>query len=506
MRAERTRLARGTVLIVGAGLAGLFLALKLAPRPALILSPGPLGADPASAWAQGGLAVALAPDDSPDLHAADTIAAGAGLVDPVIARLLAAEGPARVRDLLALGVPFDRSPDGRLAQSLEAAHSRPRVARVKGDLAGRAIMEALSNAARASQSIETMEGFTACALLNDAHGAVRGVLAKNGSGGFVEIVADETVLCAGGIGGLYRVTTNPPSAKGHGLALAARAGALIADPEFVQFHPTALDVGVDPAPLATEALRGEGALLVDRVGRAFMAKHHRLGDLAPRDVVARAIHREIRDGDGAFLDARSAIGARFPEEFPTVFAACMKAGVDPRTAPIPIAPAAHYHMGGVATDLWARTTLVGLSAVGECASTGAHGANRLASNSLLEAVVFAARCAERLRDDVAEGSEAVLACAPPPELAAPDLAALRAAMFRHCGVERSAFDRAAARRFVREAIDRCGLTNALLAAAFVSEGAARRLESRGAHFCPDFPQEAAQARRSFLTCHDLELS
>lgn len=502
---ERLTPPSGTVLIVGAGLAGLFLALKLAPRRALVLSPAPLGAEAASAWAQGGLAAALAPDDSPTLHAADTIAAGAGLVDPAVATLIAEEGPARVRDLLALGVPFDRTPEGGLAQSLEAAHSRPRVARVGGDLAGKAIMNALAVAARAAPHVEVREGLSARALLQDEAGRVRGVLAASTSGRLVEIVADETALCAGGIGGLYRVTTNPQTALGHAIALAAKAGALIADPEFVQFHPTAIDVGQDPAPLATEALRGEGAHLVDRNGRRFMADHHPQGDLAPRDVVARAIHREIAAGNGAFLDAREAVGAHFPEAFPTVFAACAAAGVDPRERPIPVAPAAHYHMGGVATDLWARATTPGLSAVGECAATGAHGANRLASNSLLEAVVFAARCAERLRDAQLPPPAEPRPVNAPNALGPEARTELRAIMMRCCGVERGPEDRAAARAWVREAIARHGPANALLAAAFVTEGAARRLESRGAHFCPDHPGQAAEAKRTFLTLTDLAL-
>lgn len=502
---ERLDVPDGAVLIIGAGLAGLFLALKLAPRRALVLSPAPLGAEAASAWAQGGLAVALAPDDSADLHAADTIAAGAGLVDPVVAKLIAAEGPDRVRDLLALGVPFDRTPDGALAQSLEAAHSRPRVARVGGDLAGKAIMNALAAAARAAPHVQVLEGLAARALLQDETGAVRGALAARADARLVEIRAAETVLCAGGIGGLYRVTTNPPTALGHGLALAAKAGAAIADPEFVQFHPTAIDVGLDPAPLATEALRGEGARLVDRDGRAFMADHHPSADLAPRDVVARAIHREIAAGKGAFLDARAAIGAHFPQAFPTVFAACMAAGVDPRERPIPVAPAAHYHMGGVVTDLWARAAVPGLSAVGECASTGAHGANRLASNSLLEAVVFAARCAERLRDDASLPQARLRPAAAATALGPEARAALRVVMMRHCGVERGPEDRAEARAWVRDAIARHGPANALIAAAFVTEGAARRLESRGAHFCPDHPAPAPEAKRTFLTLADLAL-
>ncbi|MEQ1810191.1 MAG: L-aspartate oxidase, partial [Terricaulis sp.] len=399
--------ARGEILIVGAGLAGLFLALKLAPRRCVVLSQAPLGQASSSAWAQGGLAAALAPGDDPKLHAADTVTAGAGLVDPAIASLIAREGPDRVRDLIALGVPFDRTPDGALAQSLEAAHSRPRVVRVSGDLAGKAIMDALIAAARAAPHIDIVERKRARALMRDANGRVCGVLCD----GDETFLASEVILATGGAGGLFAVTTNPTEAQGQGFAMAARVGALIADPEFVQFHPTAIDIGRDPAPLATEALRGEGAHVVNGKGESFVA------DLAPRDVVARAIHLERQAGRGAFLDAREAVGSKFPAHFPTVFAACMSAGLDPRIAPIPIAPAAHYHMGGVATDIWGRSSVDGLWAVGECASTGAHGANRLASNSLLEAVVFAHRIAARLRDD-----DQQLPLSPEPATAPPTLA------------------------------------------------------------------------------------
>src|SRR5690606_2958333 len=331
---------RSEVLIVGAGLAGLFLALKLAPRRCMVLSQAPLGHGSSSAWAQGGLAAALAPGDDPKLHAEDTVAAGAGLVDPAVASLIAREGPARVLDLIELGVPFDRTSDGALAQSLEAAHSRPRVVRVSGDLAGKAIMDALIAAARAAEHIEIVERKRARALVRDANGRVCGVLCD----GEETFGGSEVVLATGGGGGLFAVTTNPTEAQGQGVAMAARGGALIADPEFVQFHPTAIDIGRDPAPLATEALRGEGAHVVNGKGEAFV------DDLAPRDVVARAIHLERQAGRGAFLDARQAVGEKFPAHFPTVFAACMSAGLDPRIAPIPIAPAAHYHMGGVATD------------------------------------------------------------------------------------------------------------------------------------------------------------
>ncbi|MEQ1708107.1 MAG: L-aspartate oxidase [Terricaulis sp.] len=479
------------ILIVGAGLAGLFLALKLAPRRVVVLSPAPLGQASSSAWAQGGLAAAFAPSDNADLHAQDTIAAGAGLVDPVIARLIAEEGPARVMDLVALGVPFDRTPDGQLAQSLEAAHSRPRVVRVSGDLAGRAIMDALIEAARAAAHIRIVEHARAEALLRDDNGAVSGVMCA-APGGVTRFEAPETVLATGGIGGLYAITTNPPEALGQGLAMAARVGALIADPEFVPFHPTAIDIGRDPAPLATEALRGEGAHIVNSKGEAFVS------DLAARDVVARAIHLERMAGRDAFLDARTAVGAKFPDHFPTVFAACMDAGLDPRTTPVPVAPAAHYHMGGIATDVWGRSSVEGLWAVGECASTGAHGANRLASNSLLEAVVFANRIAERLRDKAPGSAMLAHPAPPPPTLPAIAHAELRALMQAHAGVVREAAGLSAALDRIDALCDVHGACHALVAARLIVFAALARTESRGAHFRSDHPNATAP-QRTFLT-------
>ena len=482
---------RDRILIVGAGLAGLFLALKLAPRRVTVLSQALLGQAAASAWAQGGLAAALAPGDDPQLHADDTVKAGAGLVDPAIARLIAEEGPARVLDLIALGVPFDRTETGALAQSLEAAHSRPRVVRVSGDLAGKAIMDALIAAARAAQHIDVVENKRARALLQDANGRVRGVLCENGE----TFEADETILATGGSGGLYAVTTNPVEAMGQGLAMAARIGALIADPEFVQFHPTAIDIGRDPAPLATEALRGEGARLINSAGEAFVS------ELEARDVVARAIHIERLAGRGAFLDAREAVSSAFPVHFPTVFAACMSAGLDPRVSPIPVAPAAHYHMGGIATDVWGRTSIDGLWAVGECASTGAHGANRLASNSLLEAVVFAHRIADRLREKAAPAALAAENAQAPPHFPDAPRAELRQLMQLHASVVRDATGLKLALDRVDALCDAHGRANALVAARLILTAALTREESRGGHFRSDYP-DAGQPHRSFITDAD----
>ena len=491
------------VLILGAGLAGLSAALAAAPRKVIVISPEPLMQGCSSAWAQGGMAVALSPDDDPELHALDTIAAGAGLVDGDMARLLTREGPGAVRRLAGLGAPFDREGDGRFAQSLEAAHSRPRVARVKGDQAGKAIMQAVVESVSAEPRIAFRQA-RALVLLQDASGRVRGALIEQADGRRVELLADAVILATGGIGGLYAMTTTPAAVKGEGLALAALAGARIADPEFMQFHPTAIDVGLDPAPLATEALRGEGARLIDGEGRPFMADYHPQAELAPRDVVARAIHHQIALGRGAYLDCRQAIGEHFPSEFPAVFAACMAAGIDPRQEPIPIAPAAHYHMGGVWTDADGRTTLPGLYAVGECASTGVHGANRLASNSLLEAAVFGTRAGLAARGERAPEAP-VLAAAAAPELPDAALQTLRQAMSRDAGVLR---DRTGLIRLLA-VIDglarRWGPALPLIAARLVARAALLRAESRGGHFRSDYPNTDGSPRRTLTTLAELTL-
>jgi L-aspartate oxidase len=491
------------VLIVGSGLAGLFCALKLAPRRARVLTPGAIDEGAASFWAQGGVAAAVLETDSPERHAEDTVAAGAGIVDAEVALGMAREARARIDDLFSYGVPFDRE-GSNFTPSREAAHSERRIVRVKGDTAGRAIMETLVRAARACPTIELVEGFCAQELLL-SQGHVIGLRALHQGGATRDFLAPAVVLATGGIGHLYRVTTNPNEARGVGLAIAARAGALIADAEFVQFHPTAIDIGADPAPLATESLRGEGATIVDATGHRFLADIDPAAELAPRDIVARGVFASIAAGRGAFLDARAAVGAEFPLRFPTVYASCRAGGVDPVKEPIPIAPAAHYHMGGVATDARGRTSLAGLWAAGEVASTGVHGANRLASNSLLEALVFAARIADDLRDMSEEApSLAALDSAPAQGALDPALVEeLRDVMARDVGVIR---DRAGLARAVGDilrieaATTNAQLRNMATTALIVASAALARRESRGAHFRSDFPQaDAALAQRSYMT-------
>ncbi|MBS0362503.1 MAG: L-aspartate oxidase [Proteobacteria bacterium] len=496
-----SRLRHDGVLIVGAGLAGLSAALACAPRKALVLTEAPLSHGCSSAWAQGGMAAALSEGDTAEQHAADTVAAGAGLVDAAMARLLTTEGPEAVRALAALGAPFDRTADGAFAQSLEAAHSRPRVARVKGDQAGAAIMQALAAHVLAQPHVTVRDGHRLRGLLQDADGRVRGVVAEH-EGALIEITASAVILATGGIGGLYAQTTTPAELKGEGLALAALAGALIADPEFVQFHPTAIDIGRDPAPLATEALRGEGAVLVDAEGERFMARYSNQAELAPRDVVARAIHAERAAGRGAFLDAREAVGEAFPHEFPAVFAACLSGGIDPRVQPIPVAPACHYHMGGIATDADGRTTLPGLYAAGECAATGVHGANRLASNSLLEAAVFGARAGRAAAAEIEPGPARLVRLVTP-ALPAADLAELRRAMSREAGVVRDAQGLGRLLDLIDALEAAHGRAAPLVAARLVAAAASARRESRGGHFRSDFPLTDADPRRTFIRWADL---
>lgn len=486
------------ILIIGAGVAGLFTALKLAPRPVTIVTARPLGKGGSTPWAQGGMAAAIGEDDTANLHFADTMNAGDGLVDPEAASLLVDGGMAAVEDLTRFGVHFDHDDRGVLLLGREAAHCRNRIVHATGDRAGAAIMAALTKSAHAASHITILEKIVVEDLLTDDHGAVAGVLAYDIVKGMrVQICASETVLATGGLGGLYAVTTNPIPAQGHGLAFAARAGAIIRDPEFIQFHPTALDVGVDPAPLATEALRGDGAVLVNSDSKRFMENYHKALELAPRDVVARAVEAERLAGRSVFLDARDAIGDAFPVSFPTVFSACQKAGIDPRTELMPVAPAAHYHMGGVFTDLDGRSSLDGLWAVSEVASSGVHGANRLASNSLLEAVVFSGRIADSLREiDVntrpnpTAPEDRLLLASTPAEPAA--MKTLRVAMSKGCALIRTkdSLHRVIATIDELNAYEgmTSGLKSALISAELIAQGALAREESRGAHYRSDFPQ------------------
>ncbi|MEE2567460.1 L-aspartate oxidase [Hyphobacterium marinum] len=482
------------ILIAGAGIAGLWAALNAAPRQVLLLTGSLLGSGTATGWAQGGVAGALGPDDAPAIHAHDTVATGDGLTDPEIADLFAQSIPEQIRALAKLGVPFETTAGDEFALGLEAAHARRRVAHVKGDQAGGAILSVLIEAVRAATHITILDGWRVDALLPASDGGCGGVLARRPDGTLDRLEAAETVLAMGGAGGLYETTTSPKGARGQAMAMAHRIGADILDPEFIQFHPTAIDAGIDPAPLATEALRGDGAILIDRDDNRLMAGHPQ-GDLAPRDAVARAVHRARMGGRGPALDARG-IGPDFPQRFPSVFAACAGMGLDPRETPIPVLPAAHYTMGGIATDRDGRTSLPGLWAIGECAASGLHGANRLASNSLGEGLVFGARVAEALRRSP-ERSAAAGEATPAPGLPPLALTRLRQAMSRFAGVER---DEAGLRQLIAIIDDlavRHGEASELVAARLIARGALSRRESRGGHFRRDFPAKTAARHTRF---------
>ena len=505
---------RTGVLVIGAGVAGLAAALAIDDRPVLVVSETPLGRDLASAWAQGGVAAALAAEDSPALHAADTLIAGAGIADGGAAGVLAHEAPAAVDALIALGVPFARDAGGALDLGLEGAHARRRIAHV-ADATGSAITLALIDAARARANIHVLENVRASRLTTAADGSVCGALLVAPNGETVVVNADAVVLATGGFGGLFARTTTPLGAQGAGIAMAGRAGAALADLEFVQFHPTALRVPADPLPLVSEAVRGEGAVLVDDDGVPIMKRVDPRGDLAPRDVVARAVADVERSGRAVFLDARAAIRDRFPERFPGVFAASMHFGIDPRIVPIPITPAAHYTIGGIATDLHGRTSLAGLWACGEVAATGLHGANRLASNSLVEGLVFGARAGH----DVA--ARAPYRAAPHAVVPADEYASagrndpealwrIRVAMTAGLGVLRD--DDGMSRAldaFV--AIEKSSpgerVADALYVARAVARAALARRESRGAHQRADFPHpDPRLAHRTIVNGERVPLS
>jgi L-aspartate oxidase len=383
------------VLIVGAGLAGLTVALSIQGRKVTVLSSWMPPGGTASAMAQGGIAAAVGEDDSAELHQRDTLQAGAGAGDPAAVRILCEDARSAIDWLEGQGARFDLA-DGRWALHREAAHSRARVLHINHDRTGFGLTRVLARAARACPSIQLLTGFHAVALAAGEH-QVAGLLALDRAGERVRVRARDTVLATGGLGQLFSHTTNPRSACGDGLAMALAAGARTASLEYVQFHPTALAVDADPMPLLTEALRGAGATLVDDDGRDFMREIHASAALAPRDLVAREVWKRLALGQRVFLDARE-LFARKPEAFPSVRNLCANHHLDPALMPVPVAPAAHYHMGGVAVDLEGRTSLENLWACGEVACAGVHGANRLASNSLLEAVVFGRRLGRALTE------------------------------------------------------------------------------------------------------------
>jgi L-aspartate oxidase len=493
-------------VVVGSGIAGLWASWRLASggHPVLLLTKGALG-DSASAWAQGGVAVALGPGDSPTLHAADTMAAGGGINDPEAVRILTTEGPDRIRELLALGADFDRGPDGELRFGLEAAHSRHRIIHAEGDRTGAAMVRALIAVVRHLPAVEVREHAEVRHLVV-REGRIAGVevviTAIDGQGSSVEgIVATDVILATGGVGQLYAVTTNPAASTGDGWALADEVGAELRDLELLQFHPTALRLrGVNPAPLVSEAVRGAGAHLVDWTGQRFTREFDDRAELAPRDVVARAVEYAVSEG-GAFLDARQL--PDFAQRFPGIHEMLARQGIDPAEQLIPVAPALHYAMGGILTDLDGRTTVPGLWAIGEVASTGVHGANRLASNSLLEGLVFADRAARALAAEAAEEPAATPGGAPvepgPPDDGSdfheptPALRqAMRTIMTGMVGLSRTegSLEQALRDLAALEAKASAGAwrtRHQLRVAQLIARSALERRESRGGHRRIDFP-------------------
>ncbi|WOJ89793.1 L-aspartate oxidase [Methylocapsa polymorpha] len=490
--------AAGACIVIGGGLAGLTTALALAPQPVILFNKAPLGYEASSALAQGGVAASIGFDDDVSLHLADTLEAGDGLCDETVAKRILAAAPAAIEELIRLGAPFDRDDEGKLLLGLEAAHSRRRIVHAGGDSSGREIMRVLSQLARETPSITVIERIAARRLIVEDN-AVTGVLANTHCGP-VLFACDRVVIATGGIGGLYQYGTNPAGSFGQGLALAAKAGAIMADLEFVQFHPTALDGKSFPLKLISETVRGEGAILVDETGDRFMADVQG-AELAPRDVVARAVWRHMAAGHRVFLDARDAVGDDFPRRFPAITGFCREAGIDPATQPIPIRPAAHYHMGGIAVDLAGRTSVEGLWACGEAACTGLHGANRLASNSLLEAAVCGRFVAESIsaKGSTPRRKPAVVAT----PLVGSDPAPVRAILSSAAGVLRDAEGLADAARALHPlALAEEATSDAAVVGLMIVIAALRREESRGAHARTDFPGKARAAQRSTLRFDD----
>jgi L-aspartate oxidase len=504
------------VLVVGSGVAGLTAALHLREAGLHVTVVTKVNIDDGSTrWAQGGIAAVLDPLDTPDAHAFDTEVAGVGLCDPAAVRVLVEEGPTRIRELMRIGAEFDRNPDGSLMLTREGGHRADRIVHAGGDATGAEVQRALHAAVRRDPWIRLVEHALVLDLLRAADGRACGitlhVLGEGSEDGVGAILARAVVLATGGLGQVYSSTTNPSVSTGDGVALALRAGAEVTDVEFVQFHPTSFvtaSVTSVQRPLISEALRGEGAYLVDDAGKRFMVGRHEMAELAPRDVVAKGIHRVLRDSgtDHVHLDARH-LGRDFLEHrFPTIVASCRAAGVDPAVDLIPVAPAAHYASGGVRTDLAGRTSIPGLYACGEVACTGVHGANRLASNSLLEGLVFARRIADDIARDLPPQADPAAAAETPQWVVPAGIVGdLQRAMTRGAGVLRSADSLAGtAKELTRLGEQRDSprtpsweATNLLTVAATLVASASARQETRGCHWREDFPT-ASEAWRGHL--------
>lgn len=499
------------VVVVGCGVAGLRAAMEAAKSGQVIVLTKGKGPDSNSYFAQGGMAAVFGEDDSLDSHVADTLAAGCGLGDEEVVRNVLAAAPRHVRELSQWGVGFDRE-GGRLSLAREGGHTAPRIVHAGGDATGRAMSDALIQRAEATEGIEIFEDCFAIDVLTDGptRGACVGVLTYHPRYGLQIIRARQTILAAGGAGMLWRETSNPPNATADAIAMAFRAGATLADVEMMQFHPTTLYVAGATRSLISEAVRGEGAYLVDRTGERFMKAHHEMAELAPRDVVCRAILEQMAKtaSTHVFLDVRHLGGAAFAERFPHVDSQCKSFGIQPGTDLIPVHPAAHYMIGGAKVDADGRTSIPGLLACGEAACTGLHGANRLASNSLPEALVYGQRCGQVAAEALAETADSLAAepinwSAEQSERTALDLAdvrnSLRSVMWRNVGIARRGERLAETIDIVsfwgRYVMDKeffehpsgWEIQNMLTAAYVIAECALRRTETRGVHYREDFP-------------------
>ncbi|MBI3946269.1 MAG: L-aspartate oxidase [Armatimonadetes bacterium] len=502
------------VLVIGAGIAGLSAAVAAAAKLRVtVLTKAASSSESATRYAQGGVAAALSPADSPELHFEDTIQAGDGLCDPDAVRVLVHEGPDRVRDLIDWGLQFD-TVNGELVFGREGAHRLHRVLHAHGDATGEMIQRTLVARARGLEPVALLKShFTLKLLVHQ--GCCRGAyVADEESGDVVPILARATVLATGGLGRIYRSTTNPAVATGDGAALAYRAGAEMADLEFVQFHPTALMLPGAPPFLISEAVRGEGALLRGAGGERFMPKYHPMAELAPRDVVSRAILSELRrsGAETVFLDVTHLDAAFIRERFPTISKTCDSYGIDITRQPIPVHPSAHYSMGGAATDVWGRTSVPGLYACGEVACTGIHGANRLASNSLLEGLVFGHRAAHAILEEappLLHVAPARIDWHPARTDIEPTIRRLREVMWDNVGIARDAEGLRRALAALHElepaaaapSLDprTAELRNMLTVGRLIAEAALVREESRGGHYRTDFPtHDDARWRRHIL--------
>lgn len=502
-------------LVVGSGVAGLSCALELAPHGSVAVLTKEGIDEGSTQWAQGGIAAALAPAplDSPLMHEEDTMRAGAGLCDRDAVKILVEEGPKRVRELIAKGAHFDTEPTGQLKLTKEAAHRAHRIIHAQGDSTGREVQRSLSKAALESAGITVLENTFSVDLLLDKSTSTRcvGVLALDADLQLCRFYASATILATGGVGALYKVTTNPPVLTGDGMAMAWRAGAALMDMEFVQFHPTSFASGPNnPKFLISEAVRGEGAILLDKAGNRFMPKYHPDAELAPRDVVSRAIAQEILESgeDYVTLDLTANTAQQIAARFPNIYSTCVAYGIDPAKEPIPVSPAEHYMMGGVRTDLGGSTNVPGLLACGECACTGVHGANRLASNSMLEGLVFGIRTVqaaialkttpptEALKSTF---EESAAARQPSEELLVTSAKAkLQEAMWKHVGLVRNGAGLKQTLEMLNQLYQQFGkpaplrseieLANMINTAWLITRSAWQREESRGAHYRTDYPE------------------